>query len=117
MPEALIDILTDTETDMDDITNETVEAVEVPSTKGKRQKKAMTAHGFREGSDSAIIVDILVAGGLDRQEINDKIAAAINTQTRSGRSKNIPSLVSGLLSRLEQRGYTVESSWRVIPPR
>ena len=77
----------------------------------------MNAHGFRNGSDSATIVDILVAGGLDRQDINDKVAAAIGTETRTGRTKNIPSLISGLLARLEERGYTVESSWRVVPPK
>lgn len=76
----------------------------------------LTEHGFREGTDSAIIVDILVAGGLDRQDINEKVAAAINVKTRNGRMKNIPSLISGLLARLEERGYYIESSWRVVPP-
>lgn len=111
MSQALIDVLTDTETDdmMDDVVAD--------DTQPKSGKKSMTVHGFREGSDSAIIVEILVQGGVDRQEINDKIAAAINTQTRSGRQKNIPSLVSGLLARLEKRGYRIESHWRVVPPQ
>jgi hypothetical protein len=87
------------------------------ATSGKRSKaRGMTEHGFRVGSDSAQIVDILVAGGLDRQDINEKVADAIGTQTKSGRTKNIPSLISGLLSRLEDRGYHIESSWKVIPP-
>lgn len=85
--------------------------------KPRREPRGMNAHGFRNGSDSATIVDILVAGGLDRQDINDKVAAAIGTETRTGRTKNIPSLISGLLARLEERGYTVESSWRVVPPK
>lgn len=84
--------------------------------KGRRAPKGLTEHGFRNGSDSATIVDIMVQGGLDRQDINDKVAAAINIQTRSGRTKNIPSLISGLLARLEQRGYYIESSWRLVPP-
>lgn len=105
--------------DMIDVADDAVEATEdtAPAKKGKRQPRGMTAHGFRVGSDSAIIVDILVQGGLDRQDINDKVAAAINTQTRSGRQKNIPSLISGLLARLEQRGYHIESSWKVVPPQ
>ncbi len=82
----------------------------------KRQTIPLTEHGFRVGSDSAIIVDILVAGGLDRQDINEKVAASINPNTRNGRPKNIPSLISGLLARLEERGYYIESSWRVVPP-
>ena len=81
-----------------------------------RKTIPLSEHGFRVGTDSAIIVDILVAGGLDRQDINEKVAAAINTKTRNGRSKNIPSLISGLLARLEERGYYIESSWRVVPP-
>lgn len=101
------------------------DAVEVQATppasdsdsgKGKRKTKGMTAHGFRVGSDSAIIVDILVQGGMDRQDINDKVAVAIEPLTRSGRPKNIPSLISGLLARLEERGYKIESSWRLLPP-
>ena len=76
----------------------------------------MNEHGFRNNSDSAKIVDIMVAGGLDRQDINEKVASAITTETRNGQRKNIPSLVSGLLARLEERGYVVESSWKLIPP-
>lgn len=85
-------------------------------TKKRKGPRGMTAHGFRNGSDSAIIVDILVQGGLDRQDINERVAAAIGTETRSGRTKNIPSLISGLLARLEERGYHIESTWRVVPP-
>lgn len=93
-----------------------VEEVAPAKTTNKRQPRGMTSHGFRNGSDSAIIVDLLVAGGLDRQDINDKVAELINPQTKSGRQKNIPSLISGLLARLEERGYRIESSWRLVPP-
>lgn len=89
---------------------------EAPSPAKRSKARGMTVHGFRVGSDSAKIVDILVAGGLDRQDINEKVAEAIGTETKSGRTKNIPSLISGLLARLEERGYHIESSWRVVPP-
>lgn len=104
--------MTISEMELDETPDETV----VPATKGKREPKGMNSHGFRNGSDSAIIVDIMVEGGLDRQDINDKVAAAINALTRSGRQKNIPSLISGLLARLDERGYKIESSWRLVPP-
>lgn len=81
-----------------------------------RTRRTMNRHGFRSWSDSAKIVDIMLEGGLDRQDINEKVAQAIGPKTRSGCDKNIPSLVSGLLSRLVERGYTVESSWRIIEP-
>jgi hypothetical protein len=114
MSDSLIDVMTETDTDavlLDDAVD-----VSDADTGSRRKKKGMTKHGFRVGSDSAIIVDLLVAGGLDRQDINEKVAAAINPVTRSGRNKNIPSLISGLLARLEERGYTIESSWRLVPP-
>lgn len=90
---------------------------DMPKTQQTRRKRIpLTRHGFRVGSDSAIIVNILVQGGLDRQDINDKVANAIDLRTRNGKTKNIPSLISGLLARLEERGYYIESSWRVVPP-
>ena len=109
--------MTISEIELDEMPDETVvPADEVAAPKGKRVPKGMNSHGFRNGSDSAKIVDIMVEGGLDRQDINDKVAAVIDPNTRSGRQKNIPSLISGLLARLDERGYKIESSWRLIPP-
>lgn len=82
-----------------------------------KRRRGTNEHGFRIGSESATIVEILLAGGKDRQDINQQVAEAINIHTRNGRIKNIPSLISGLLHRLEERGYEVESTWRVVPPR
>jgi len=84
--------------------------------KRRRTPIPINEHGFRVGNDSARIVDILIAGGVDRQDVTDRIVDAIGTKTRNGGSKNIPSLVSGLLARLEERGYYIESSWRLVPP-
>lgn len=84
---------------------------------GKRKRRSdLNEHGFRIGSDSAVIVNILLNGGTDRQELNRKVAEAIDPVTRGGREKNIPSMISMLLSRLEARGYKVESTWRLVPP-
>lgn len=109
--------MTISEIELDETPDETVVPADqdVPK-KGRREPRGMNAHGFRNGSDSAKIVDIMVEGGLDRQDINDKVAEVIDPHTRSGRQKNIPSLISGLLARLEERGYKIESSWRLIPP-
>lgn len=76
--------------------------------------------GFVKGGDSSIIAHALVEGGFDRKDVNDKIVAEIEKtngiETRGGGTKNVPSLVSGILSRLEEKGYTVESEWRLVPP-
>lgn len=76
----------------------------------------LTVHGFRIGSDSAKIADILIAGGLDRQDINERVLEVIDPVSSGGKPKNVPSLISGLLARLEKKGYYIESSWRVVPP-
>lgn len=81
-----------------------------------RKQGDVNEFGYRTLSDSAKIVEIMVSGGLDRQDINEKIADAIKPETRNGNDKNIPSLVSGLLTKLQEKGYQVESSWRLIPP-
>lgn len=85
-------------------------------TKKPSESSSFNEHGFRIGSDSAVIVDIMLKGALDRQDVNDKVAEAIELKTRNGNRKNIPSLVSGLLGRLEERGYYIESYWRLVPP-
>lgn len=74
-------------------------------------------HGFRVGTDSSIIAAELLEGGYDRDDINDRVAELLpETTTRSGNDKQVPSLVSGILKRLQERGYTVESSWQLVPP-
>ena len=79
--------------------------------------RELNEHGFVDGSDSALMVELMLEGGFDRREVNDKIAEQLeDTTTRAGNQKNIPSLISGLLARLEERGYTVESHWRLVPP-
>jgi outer membrane biosynthesis protein TonB len=97
-----------------------------PKESKTKTPRGLDAHGFRVGSDSSKIVEIMLAGGIDRQDINDKVSAAIEPMTRvrtlpdgsttGGRKKNIPSLISGLIGRLEDRGYFQESEWRLVPP-
>lgn len=92
-----------------------VQVTPLPS-KSKKTRNGLDTHGFRKNSDSSKIVEIMVNGAIDRQEINILVANKITSQTRHGLRKNIPSLVSGLLTRLEAKGYTVESSWKLIAP-
>ena len=73
-------------------------------------------HGFVVGTDSAVISEALVSGGASRKEVNAKIAEVIAGTTRNGSPKNIPALVAGILSRMIDRGYVVESSYRLVPP-
>lgn len=82
----------------------------------QRTGREYDEHGFVIGSDSSRIASIMLEGGESRSEINEKIATALAGPTRYGNDKNVSSLVSGLLGRLKEKGYTVESSWRLVPP-
>lgn len=78
-------------------------------------------HNYVENSDSSIIANCLVEGGESRSTVNEEITERItNTNgilTRGGKPKNIASLTSSIMKQLvQERGYTVESSFRLIPP-
>jgi hypothetical protein len=85
---------------------------EVTSSAGRE----FDAHGFVVGSDSSKIVAELLAGGSGRSEVSARIESILGGATRYGNDKNVSSLVSGLLGRLKERGYTVEQTWRLVPP-
>lgn len=73
-------------------------------------------NGFMVGSASATIADILIAGGESRNDINARVAEAIGDTTRTGQPKNTAAVVSGMIHKLLARGFTVESSYRLVPP-
>jgi hypothetical protein len=73
-------------------------------------------HGFVNGTDSSILVEELIAGGVDRGEIAARALERMEPTTRSGQPKNLSSLTTNLLAKLSEKGYTVESSWRLVPP-
>lgn len=76
--------------------------------------------GFMEGTDSSIAAHALAEGGADRVTIYDKIRDQIESnsesglQTRNGTEKNIPNLVATVLKQMRDRGWVVESTWRVV---
>lgn len=80
-------------------------------------KRELDEHGFVPGTDSAHIAAALLAGGTDRNQINEKVLKKIGGTTRTGSDKNIPALVSGVLNRLLEQGYKVESSWVLVAPK
>lgn len=76
--------------------------------------------GFMEGTDSSIAAHALAEGGSDRVAIYDIIREKIESntdgglQTRNGTEKNIPNLVATVLKQMRNRGWIVESTWRVV---
>jgi hypothetical protein len=79
--------------------------------------KEFDEHGFLVGSDSSVMAAELVKGGESRLELNDRLATMFKGQkTRYGAEKNVASLVSGVITKLVARGYSIESSYRIVPP-
>lgn len=96
--------------------------VNKPSTKKNTKKREAPkremndATGFAVGSDQDIIATELLEGGESRAEIAERLSGMIDTETRNGTEKQIVNMVSGVLSKLLARGYTVEQSFIVLPP-
>lgn len=72
-------------------------------------------HGFRPNTDRAKVAAAYVEGGVSRSEINNALREGLG-ETSNGSPKNVDLLGSQVLAELKARGYTVESSWRVVPP-
>lgn len=77
-------------------------------------------HGFLVGSDSQIIANALTEGGETKTQIIREAAEKIEKEnglvTRNGTEKAISSLASSVLRTLQDKGYTVEASYKVVPP-
>lgn len=72
--------------------------------------------GFARNTDISVVVEELVRGGETRAEIIDRIRERIPSTTRTGGTKNVPSMVSLWIKRLLEKGYTVEASYKLVPP-
>lgn len=72
--------------------------------------------GFVEGTDQDIIALALLEGGESRHDVAERVASQIETETRNGTEKQVVNMVSGVLNKMLARGFTVESTFVVLPP-
>lgn len=72
--------------------------------------------GFVVGTDQDAIASALLEGGESRAAIVEDLYNSLDTETRNGTDKMITNMVSGVLKKMLARGYTVESSFVVVPP-
>jgi hypothetical protein len=72
--------------------------------------------GFATGTDSQYIAETLMEGGESRQEIIETLREELDTETRNGTEKPVANLVSGIVNKMLERGFTIESSYRLVPP-
>ena len=84
---------------------------------GQKLPRDFNEVGFVVGSHSEIIANALLEGGADRKDVNHKVIAALKNKSTAGDlARNTPSMMSSIISRMKERGYSVESSWRLVPP-
>jgi hypothetical protein len=72
--------------------------------------------GFVVGTDQDTIALALLEGGESRSAIAEAVEKKIGSETRNGTPKMVTNMVSGVLNKMLDRGFTVEQSFQVIPP-
>lgn len=72
--------------------------------------------GFVVGTDQDAIALALLEGGESRAAIVERLENELDTETRNGTEKQITNMVSGVLNKMLAAGFTVESSFQVVPP-
>jgi len=59
----------------------------------------------------------MLKGGSSRQEVADRIVEACGNTTRNGTPINGSGMMTTLIKELQEKGYTVETTWTLVPPR
>lgn len=72
--------------------------------------------GFIVGTDSHIVAKQLMEGGADRQDIIDTVRGQLDEETRNGTAKPVANVVAATIKKLLERGWTIESSFAMVPP-
>lgn len=85
-------------------------------TRGGFHREINEETGFVVGTDQDTIALALLEGGESRADIAASLEKKIDTETRNGTEKQITNMISGVLNKMLARGFTVESSFVVVPP-
>lgn len=86
------------------------------SNRGGFHREINEETGFVVGTDQDAIALALLEGGESRAEISERLQKQIDTETRNGTEKQITNMISGVLNKMLDRGFTVEQSFVVVPP-
>lgn len=98
-----------------------VVAVKVKA-KVERQKATPTRQrgkgiDFAPGSDLAVVWEEILKGGSSRREVLARIHERFKgATTRGGNPKPAATIMNQVIARALDAGYTVEESWRLVPP-
>jgi hypothetical protein len=73
--------------------------------------------GITAGTDQSIILEEMIKGGADKHAIIERCNERFAGQTTSGgKPKPVSTVVNQLIHAMTARGFTVESTWRFVPP-
>jgi hypothetical protein len=98
-------------------TKKSVKEVKKPAGKrGGFHREMNPDTGFVVGTDQDAIALALLEGGDSRAAIVESLENELDTETRNGTEKQITNMVSGVLNKMLANGFTVESSFVVVPP-
>lgn len=84
---------------------------------GLSYKQLSELSGYGLGSEQFITAVEIMKGAGTRQEVNHRVAALLPATTRNGTPKTVSNLVSGVIHNLEQRGFTIVGSWKMVAPK
>jgi len=72
--------------------------------------------GIQINTEAFLIMLELLRGGRDRQEVNNRVRDLLPPTTSSGTVKPVPNLVSGVMKKLEAKGFTIKGDWKMVKP-
>lgn len=79
-----------------------------------QQLAELTGYGL--GSEQFIVAVEIMKGGTSRLEVNHRCAVLLPDRTRNGTPKQVSNLVSSVIKRMEDRGFTVKGTWSMVKP-
>lgn len=84
---------------------------------GLSYKQISELTGYGLGTEQFITAVELITGGQTKLEVSHRIAALLPPTTRNGTPKAISNLVGGVIKKLEDRGFTINGTWKMVAPK
>lgn len=72
--------------------------------------------GMTEGSQSLTVAQALIEGGTSKHEIAEGLKKVLPKKSEYGNENPIDQKVYAVEKRLLEKGFTIESSYRLVPP-
>lgn len=92
-------------------------ASKATATKKESIERERDEHGITAGTDQSIILAEMVQGGESKHAIIERCNTLFDGKvTTGGKPKPISTIVNQLVHLMAARGYTIESTWKLVPP-